>query len=225
MSYSDQSTGGFSAPLPPRSIKPASTPPPPAAVPSGLTVADVATAMLGPEGARQASYYVANLQNAMQLLAELMEAKVDPALGGWLAHEEEIRSASTSLLNAADAVNAMLNSGFSSGKPSPLLNPSLLKPMGPHLLGRILAAGLQCEAEDLLDLIETVPAPAVEPWHVVTDVENNQGAMEPDTAVITLRNGRVLHVCDEGLHDYPSMAAFEEAQKTGVPPASSLSWA
>lgn len=44
---------------------------------------------------------------------------------------------------------------------------------------------------------------------IVTKVEELPGIMEPDTAVVTLRNGKVVHVGDDGLIVFQSAEAFE----------------
>lgn len=146
MSYSDHSTPPGGSP-PFRHVKPAPNTP---AAGKLTSVMQVAAVIWGPEVARHAMHYGANLGNALKLMAHINETGADPA-GSWLHLREEIKSCAASLLGAADVVTslAMLKSG--------LINPGLLNNVPPALMARIVARGLECESEDLLNLIETVP--------------------------------------------------------------------
>jgi hypothetical protein len=141
---------------------PATSPPLPPAL--GVTKLDqiktLVTAIHGPDTGEALIRYSLNLKNAVDLSREIeqrgCEAGADPTLTGqpWTALEAEIQSAVVSYRAAAEAAADLTG--------TTACTPALLSTIPAALLGRILAAGLACEADALEDLICALPAPAPE---------------------------------------------------------------
>ncbi len=147
----------------PKQSEPAAAAPPEGGTPTdGTAPADQLAMIIGLLEARHGKAvaevmvrYAANLKNACTLLDEIQRMGAHSGADGsvvWEA-EAELRSAEASLRTVSDCIAEL---------PGEAITPSLLATLPGELLGRILVAGFEAEADALADLRECVFPPGSE---------------------------------------------------------------
>lgn len=172
MSYGDNSRPAPRrfATSPPISITVSQPPVPPSssAAEKIHSLSAILTAHHGPEETTAFISFVANLHQAVKVVdaANEMVAREhevsppDPETGDvgvdvspdcYARYEEKMRAAAELFLTAADAVGELAD--------SKLCTPAILRGLPPRLLASIIRAGLEAEADELLNMLEAVNMP------------------------------------------------------------------
>ncbi|MES2467617.1 MAG: hypothetical protein V4675_09980 [Verrucomicrobiota bacterium] len=127
-------------------------PPASGITPEAIKVLAFISSVHGPDTANLLLVYSHALLRAVrgsEALARLgAEMGCDQQTAGWYAMEAEIRKTADALREAADVMADLTD--------TPACTTSLLATVPPALLGRIIRAGLECEADELLSLLECV---------------------------------------------------------------------